>query len=673
MKTPLLVHLVFHPRSVAARALAAEIQAALFDDPATPGLAIPSVITAEDGSGLPPLHHSLDEAEHSAVVLLTDEWLAVEDDVPAGRIGWPQHAANLARACDDRRHRFIPIQLEQHAFGFHEELTSIAFARAWAQPGASRAAWVVRRVIIELCRFLLRLGHGDKAPITLFLSHAKADIDRKPLAFKELVEHLNATQPVRTWVDSADIETGSRFANDIEDGMKDTAVLAIVSGTYSSRLWCRKEILLAKEHQRPLVVIDALAHLDLRSFPYLGNAPVLRWEDGSAERAVDLLLKEILRHAHVRRTLERASEKNDLVFASPPELVTLVRHPMGTSVLYPDPPVDEAEQALLDATGRTATTPLSRLSAGHPVKGRRIAISISESGDAERWGLFPVHLDGFLIDLSRHLLVAGATLAYGGHVGTAGYTTALFNLRDAHRASAPGLPIDRIVSYLGWPLPYQQMNLKDRVRLQHNLRFRRVPRPDGVVDLEPATFIDEPAYFPPDSPERRYAWARGMTDMRVAQTGDTDARIVVGGKLGPTLGAQPEGPPTVEWYKARIPGVFEEALLSLRAGDLHRVYVLGAFGGCGAAVARLLDGGECEQLTWRYQQDAPHAVAMRELYGARGVEFEDYPAMQAWIQEHGLAGLSKANRLTDAENRELFWTRDSTRAIELILGGLTRP
>jgi hypothetical protein len=548
-KPPFLVHLVFHPASLSARRLAEAIHTALFEDPAVPGLAIPSVICREDGTGLPPIDHRLDEAEHSAVVLLADPELALErDDPPAGRSDWRDFAASLFRACDGSTHRFIPFQLDEHAFGFHPDLTKVNFARAWAQPEPERTTWVVRRLVIELCRFMLRMERGDKAPLRVFLSHAKADIEREPKVFQALVEHLAMTQPVEAWVDSAQIEAGSQFEEAIKHGAEDSAILAIVTDTFGARPYCKWEVLLAKEKQRPLIAVTALDKLDVRAFPYLGNIPVLPWRPGHAAEAVTLLLKEQLRQAHAVRTLERVRAPGDTIFPSPPELATVLAVPIGGTALYPDPPLDDGERALIERTGRRSATPLSRLHGARPIPGRRVSLSVSESGDSERFGTLPMHLDEITLEMSRHLLVAGATLAYGGHLGSAGYTEALFNLRAAHAASAPGLATDRIRNYVGWPLPYQTMDATKRLRYQHHLRFIRVPRPDGVADLEPTTFVDEPAYFPPSTPARRYAWARGMTALRERQTADTQARIIIGGKLGPTLHAQPDGTVDTKWY-----------------------------------------------------------------------------------------------------------------------------
>ena len=67
------------------------------------------------------------------------------------------------------------------------------------------SSWIVRALVVEICRFL----HGDKLgvrlPLRLFLSHAKQDIDNAPQVFNEVMEHLKTSEPVEAWVDSAKI------------------------------------------------------------------------------------------------------------------------------------------------------------------------------------------------------------------------------------------------------------------------------------------------------------------------------------------------------------------------------------------------------------------------------------------------------------------------------------
>jgi hypothetical protein len=223
---------------------------------------------------------------------------------------------------------------------------------------------------------------------------------------------------------------------------------------------------------------------------------------------------------------------------------------------------------------------------------------------------------------------------------------------------------------VGWPLPLQTLPVAERAKHQMVATYRRIPRPSGVEALDPATFVEEPKFFPADSAERRYAWARGMTAMREFQAKTAQARILLGGKVGATLTATPEGKRDVKWYSGRIPGVVEEALFSLKFGQ--PLYLIGAFGGAAAMVIDLLEGKARSEFTWEYQSTAPHAEAMRKLFENYGPAWEGYAEMTTLFNTCGLAGLSAVNKLSVEENRELFWSRDLPRVVGLVLEGLTR-
>lgn len=669
MPMPLLVHLIFHPASATARSLATALDEALNDDPALPGLRVPTVLAAEDGSGLPPAHYRLDEADRNVVVLLADDRMALEpSSLPAGRQGWPAFAGDLGQRCSAAGCRFVPFQLSEHAWPIDARLGSTSFLRSFGQPEHARTAWTARALVVEICRFLQGEARGDRAPVRLFLSHAKQDVVSEPRVFREIAEHLDNRQPVRAWIDSGEIPGGSRFADEIEAGVQDAALLILATRHYGARPWCRREMLLAKRHQRPFVVIDALTGVETRSFPYAGNAPKLRWEAGAAERAVDLLLKETLRHQHARLELAQIQRAGDVVLAAPPELATVVRLPRGSTVLYPDPPLGDEEMEELAPLALKVETALQRAAKGRALAKMPVALSISASPDALRHGLTPRHLDAALIEISRQLLARGAVLEYGGHLGAEGYTQALFDMAREYAALSGLPPAERIVNDVGWPLPLEALPTEVRARNQRVGIFRRIPRPDGIAALEPATFVEEPAFFPPDSAARRYAWARGMSAMREFQCGaqGARARIVLGGRTG----AGADGSPTDKWYSSRIPGVIEEALLSLRLGQ--PLYVVGAFGGAAAMLAELLEGRRPAAFSWDFQKQAPHAEAMRALYEQHGQAWEDYEQMAEVLADTGVAGLAANNRLGVEENRELFRCRDLRRIVELLLEGLAR-
>lgn len=670
---PLLVHLVSHPGSAPAREMATAIHAAMNDDPALPGLRIPTRFACEDGSGFPPARLDLDEAERSVVVVLADDKMVIEPlKIPAGRKLWGEFVTEVSKRCEGTPHRLIPVQLSENVYPLDERLEGTSFLRRPPKEKTALTPWAIRALVVEISRFLQGDKRGNRLPLRLFLSHAKQDIDQPPQVFNAVIEHLNATKPVKTWVDSAEIPGGSRFAEEIEDGVRDCALLALITRSYSSRPWCRKELLLAKRHQRPLVVIDATEGVEVRSFPYAGNTPRMRWSEGGAAAAVDLILKETLRHQHALLVLGRDGREADFLLASSPEPTTVARAPQEVTILYPDPPVGDEEEEELKALGRKLATPLQRAGEGRLLAKKPVILSVSESGDSLRHGMTAEHLDAALIEISRQLLVRGAVLEYGGHLGAEGYTVALFDMARAHNATSGMPPAERVINDVGWPLPLATLPDKDRAKYQRQAVFRRIPRPEGVEHLEPATFVEEPAFFPADTPERRHAWARGMTAMRRFQAEESGAiaRIVIGGKTGPTVTALADGGRSEKWYSGRIPGVIEEVLLSLRAGQ--PVYLVGGFGGAAEAAIDLLEGREREDFTWEFQKGAPHAQAMRELYASEGQEWEDYDDMTAWFRNFGVSGLASLNRLSVEDNRELFRCCDVTGILELILSGMAR-
>jgi len=667
MHTPLLVHLIFHPSSDEGRALALALHDALNDDPAVPGLRVPTVLAAEDGSHLPPMEHRLDDAVRNIVVVLADDHMLLDPpSLPAGRTTWPDFIGGLWEGCDAPGCRFIPFQLSEYAFPVDSRLEGTAFLRTYAQANNVRSAWTSRALVVEICRFLEGEIRGDKAPVRLFLSHTKQDVNAAPHVFSELVEHLRSTQPVKAWIDSAEIPGGSRFTEEIESGVKNSALLILATRHYSARPWCRKELLLAKRHQRPFAIVDALEGLESRSFPYGGNAPRLRWEAGSAERAVDLVLKETLRHLHARLELEQMRRADDVVLTAPPELATLLRVPKGSAVLYPDPPLGDEEMEELEPLDLTIETPLQRAAQGRTLSGVGVVLSISDSPDTARMGMTKRHLDQALCEISRQLLVRGAVLEYGGHLGSESYTRVLFDMAREYSSLSGVPPAERIINDVGWPLPLEKLPPGDRTRYHGLANFKRVPRPDGVAQFEPATFVEEPTFFDADSPERRYAWARGMTTMREFQCLNARARILLGGATG----ANADGSPLAKWYKGRIPGVIEEAYLSLNRKQA--LYVIGAFGGAAAIVASLLQGRRPSTFAWDFQKQAPHCEAMRDLYEKHGPAWEDYDDLATFFATTGIAGLAAQNRLSVDENLELFVCRDTKRIVELLLEGLTR-
>ena len=79
-KQPLLVHLLFHPESSSAAAMARHIHQTLNDDVVVPGLRVPTVFFPRTDGGQLLADPRLDVAEHSFVVPLADDVMAIDPE-----------------------------------------------------------------------------------------------------------------------------------------------------------------------------------------------------------------------------------------------------------------------------------------------------------------------------------------------------------------------------------------------------------------------------------------------------------------------------------------------------------------------------------------------------------------------------------------------------------------
>jgi hypothetical protein len=667
-KQPLLVHFLFHPESEDARQLARQVHGELNSETVVPGIRVPTLFCPKSADGSPPGRLDFGLAKRNVVVVLSDDQLLIKRD-------WCRFVGDVWQCCDGTESGFLAIQLSPNAWPLDDRLGEVNFTPAHqCSSAAERLALVTRRIVVELCRFLraLKIGSGSsKAPVRLFLSHTKMDFETEPKVAQQFIAALKSDQPIEAWVDSGKIASGSQFAREIASGVNDSSLLVVLTDNYATREWCREEVMLAKEHDRPIAVVDCLSKYEVRSFPFVANVPRVRW-DGNAQAGIDLLLKETLRTLLNLVTLARVQQPGDLLFSRPPELATLVGLDPGASVLYPDPPLGVGESSRLAKTKVRITTPLQRLALQRPLKGKRIALSMSGSTDIQRFGLDALHLDAAITELSRYLLIEGATLAYGGNIGSDGYTQKLFELvRSYNSRIDPASRANRIVNFRGWPLP--RLTVQQLAQIDAACETVELPRPSDIDERLHPDFKERPEPFAASlSAEHRLAWARGMTEMRMFQADTAQsgvvARVAIGGPFAPTTQASEGRPPQQTWYFGRVPGVLEEVVLAARAGQ--PVFLVGTFGGAARLVIDLLRGIDRPEATWDFQQHAPFAREMRDIYRERGLEWLDYPDMVALLRAKGVGGLNPL--LSPAEHERLFESVDPLEMAELILLGMGR-
>ena len=117
-----------------------------------------------------------------------------------------------------------------------------------------------------------------------------------------------------------------------------------------------------------------------------------------------------------------------------------------------------------------------------------------------------------------------------------------------------------------------------------------------------------------------------QTIIRKVAAKDTLAQIVVGGKT--------------KSLRGKTPGLLEESCIALE--NKKPVYILGAFGGCGELIAKILKGEDVVEI--------------------------DKTIIEK-IKKVGINGLN--NGLSEEENLELFESSDFARIISLIIKGIS--
>jgi hypothetical protein len=673
------MYVVWHPAFERGQKLAESIYTYFSRDPERTnarGIGIPVFFrsVADSGKALPPI--AVDAAQHTAIIVLVDPQMVIGD-------GWDTYVEELWNQVSavPGRHRLFPVAFDDTASQLSARIGAVNYIRLQGHSAETEPGFLLNRLANELGRLLTQRPtlvsietqkiDGPSPPkMRLFISHAKLDGEKTALVLRDYI-HDNLA--LDTFFDAIDITAGFSFEQEIDAGI-DTAAFAVVhTDAYAARVWCQHEVIRAKRHGRPIVVIHAIEEGEARSFPYIGNVPTIRWrvdEPARVEAVVGLVLREVLRTEYFQQhfdDLKRLFRVPDTVRALPraPELLTcLALRAESDKVpyfVYPDPPLAKQELDLLaelDPKLRLTTPTLLFARPSQPLAlagqnfekaaaGWGIGLSISDSSDLPVRGFGPAHLRDAASEFARFLLAAGATLAYGGDLRQGGFTEVLFELLTAYRAIS-GEAVDCIQSYLAWPI-HLDLDATQRARLKNTARFHPIEPPPNL-GVDPAIKV------PPTTPENRVAWTRSLTAMRERMNAEIHARLLLGGQAR-GLG--------------KYPGLAEEALLALRAGK--PVYLIGAFGGCAEAIIEALRGNEPAALTLDYQAVDSVAGAAIQLYNSQlppGGESIDYKALTAEFERFGIAGLN--NGLNAAENERLWITMNLPEMIALTLRGLSR-
>lgn len=344
----LSVFIAWHPAAAHAADLASVMFKELCADPDFParrGLGMPVRFRTAGGVNEVPAAVQFGRARRTVVFVLADDLLVAST-------GWRDYCARLVADAGELD-RVVPVALTDCS-NLPPALADLEAIRLDRAPMELREDVLMRDAMHDLCRSL----DPEEAKVKVFLSHAKQD----GVGIARTVRnHLHNEDRLDDFFDAADVPDGVRFDDFIVASAGSShALLAIQTDTYGSREWCRIEVLEAKRRRIPIVVLAAVERGETRSFPYIGNVPVIRWHGPETAAAVaGGVLREVLRTRYFPRRVESLYRLHGLdpdrqVIAYPPELLTAlalrsagVAADRGNRVLYPDPPLGAEELAVL--------------------------------------------------------------------------------------------------------------------------------------------------------------------------------------------------------------------------------------------------------------------------------------------------------------------------------------
>jgi len=232
-------------------------------------------------------------------------------------------------------------------------------------------------------------GQGGGAPrLSVFISHTKHDdsgSQRVANLIVQVRERIDGASKLGSFFDSNALQPGADWAAQLHEGASRMALLALRTDLYASREWCQREMLLAKRHGVPVVVLDAPLRGEDRGSFLMDNvtripvrAEADRWVDEDIDVGLARLVDACLQRELWRRQSASASWPDDVRVdwwsAHAPEPATLVdwlgprvaaraAAAPGTAdadadrpllILHPDPPLGPEERDVLDRIARLA-------------------------------------------------------------------------------------------------------------------------------------------------------------------------------------------------------------------------------------------------------------------------------------------------------------------------------
>ena len=152
--------------------------------------------------------------------------------------------------------------------------------------------------ILHVMHQAIRLlaSHGTETAsqtLKLFFSHAKRDGVPFATSARSWMARLHGFS---SYYDTENLDLNQNIDTQLESAIANGIVIVFRTEVFDQRYWCRKEVLWAEKHGRPVITVDARWHLQHGpSVISFDAAPAVRVPDGSVLRVFMVALCEAFR------------------------------------------------------------------------------------------------------------------------------------------------------------------------------------------------------------------------------------------------------------------------------------------------------------------------------------------------------------------------------------------
>ncbi|MBO9475841.1 toll/interleukin-1 receptor domain-containing protein [Shimia sp. R10_1] len=231
----------------------------------------------------------LNQALHGLVIVFATQRLTKDTDFA----NWLDDIAGQVLESDlpsiqpNRAHRLLIVDLDGSAKNLRKQGSRMQRFQALnyeklSKDEAIRPAKLALIALKHAAQIVSRGSPMIQDQLRFFVSHAK--LDGQPMA-KVLSDLINKLPGFRDFYDAKDIEEGSDWQRVLEEGVRDSVLLALRSDLYETRDWCKQETHWAEQYATPMLVVDLRNGLNLPpSKLALDGIPTVRINDGNFYR-----------------------------------------------------------------------------------------------------------------------------------------------------------------------------------------------------------------------------------------------------------------------------------------------------------------------------------------------------------------------------------------------------